>query len=263
MQDLDNDFDPQLSQLCVYRALIPAEKMQNDPDLVNLFENPVGQVWMGPSFIAGFPIANNKYYNLAFHHKEEASLGVWSESGDIVRLREIYKDHEPVIQKLLNLVENPLKWALADLPSLPTWSSKKKTAVLVGDSAHAMLPNAAQGAAQAVEDAAVLAECLAGMKNTTGLSGALKLYERARKPRVERISEIARSNNAMLFLPDGPAQEGRDNRMKQMRSLQQGSVYGQTSGGRPMPDMTAPFPSPPFLEWLYADVVKDVTREIA
>ncbi len=47
-------------------------------------------------------------------------------------------------------------WPLASVPPLPTWS--KDNITLVGDAAHGTLPYLAQGAAMALEDAAVLAK---------------------------------------------------------------------------------------------------------
>jgi salicylate hydroxylase len=53
-----------------------------------------------------------------------------------------------------------------------------------------MLPFVAQGAAMAVEDAAVLARCLAGSKSP---EAGLAAYEAARKPRVSEVAEAARA----------------------------------------------------------------------
>jgi 2-polyprenyl-6-methoxyphenol hydroxylase-like FAD-dependent oxidoreductase len=62
-------------------------------------------------------------------------------------------------------------------------------AVLLGDAVHAMTPNIGQGAGMAMEDAAVLAEELAGASR---LEVALESYARRRKPRVETVMRISR-----------------------------------------------------------------------
>jgi 2-polyprenyl-6-methoxyphenol hydroxylase-like FAD-dependent oxidoreductase len=62
-------------------------------------------------------------------------------------------------------------------------------AVLLGDAVHAMTPNIGQGAGMAMEDAAVLAEELAG---ASGLETALEGYVRRRKPRVASVMAISR-----------------------------------------------------------------------
>jgi 2-polyprenyl-6-methoxyphenol hydroxylase-like FAD-dependent oxidoreductase len=61
--------------------------------------------------------------------------------------------------------------------------------VLLGDAAHAMTPNIGQGAGMAMEDAAVLAEELAGGGK---IEDALGRYAGRRKPRVETVMRISR-----------------------------------------------------------------------
>ncbi len=60
---------------------------------------------------------------------------------------------------LLNVPQAWLKWALHDRRPLSNWS--QDAAALIGDAAHPMLPYLAQGAAMAIEDAAIAAQCLA------------------------------------------------------------------------------------------------------
>lgn len=62
---------------------------------------------------------------------------------------------------------------------LDSWSRGR--ALLVGDAAHAMSPNMAQGAAMAIEDALVLAECLFEQPS---IETALSAHEARRRPRV-------------------------------------------------------------------------------
>jgi 2-polyprenyl-6-methoxyphenol hydroxylase-like FAD-dependent oxidoreductase len=70
---------------------------------------------------------------------------------------------------------------------LENWFSKN--VVLLGDAVHAMTPNIGQGAGMAMEDAAVLAEELAG---TAKIDDALANYVRRRKPRVQTVMRISR-----------------------------------------------------------------------
>jgi 2-polyprenyl-6-methoxyphenol hydroxylase-like FAD-dependent oxidoreductase len=79
-----------------------------------------------------------------------------------------------------------------DLPHVPTWWAGRT--VLVGDAAHAPSPSSGQGAAMALEDAVVLARCLAA-EGPAGLAA----YERARRERVEAIVRSgARSSSAKI-----------------------------------------------------------------
>jgi salicylate hydroxylase len=71
-----------------------------------------------------------------------------------------------------------------------------------------MLPMAAQGAAQAIEDGAALAAILAPQRDD--IPSALARYEAVRKPRATRLQELSAINRKRFHLPDGPAQQERD-----------------------------------------------------
>jgi 2-polyprenyl-6-methoxyphenol hydroxylase-like FAD-dependent oxidoreductase len=71
---------------------------------------------------------------------------------------------------------------------LPRWVGERT--VLLGDSAHAMTPNIGQGAGMAMEDAAVLAEELAGASDN--LPKALGRYVARRLPRVDLVMRVSR-----------------------------------------------------------------------
>jgi 2-polyprenyl-6-methoxyphenol hydroxylase-like FAD-dependent oxidoreductase len=73
------------------------------------------------------------------------------------------------------------------LRPLERWSRGRVT--LLGDAAHATTPGIGQGAAQAIEDAVVLADSLGRHKQ---LAAALTDYESIRRPRTETILKLSR-----------------------------------------------------------------------
>jgi salicylate hydroxylase len=77
---------------------------------------------------------------------------------------------------------------------------------LVGDAAHAMLPHQAQGAAMAIEDAAILAPLL---MTEPVAETAFERYVKLRRQRVERVRRISKSN-ALAFHMEWPFTLGRD-----------------------------------------------------
>jgi 2-polyprenyl-6-methoxyphenol hydroxylase-like FAD-dependent oxidoreductase len=74
-----------------------------------------------------------------------------------------------------------------DRPPLRHWSVGRAT--LLGDAAHPMTPDMGQGACQAIEDAVILADCLA---RSTGVAEALRAYEARRIPRTRRVVRESR-----------------------------------------------------------------------
>jgi 2-polyprenyl-6-methoxyphenol hydroxylase-like FAD-dependent oxidoreductase len=95
----------------------------------------------------------------------------------------IYGRYHDPIPRLIAHTGPPVKLNIYDIQTLPLWH--KGRVVLVGDAAHAVSPNAGQGASMALEDAICLAKMLRDAQGDHEL--AFERFERERKPRVERI----------------------------------------------------------------------------
>lgn len=81
----------------------------------------------------------------------------------------------------------------------------------MGDACHPMLPFMAQGACQAIEDAAVLTRWLdSGERVDLSLRG----YEAERKPRTDRVQSLSWGNRLVFHMPDGDEQRARDEMMR-------------------------------------------------
>ena len=85
------------------------------------------------------------------------------------------------------------KWALYRLPPLPRWSADR--VALIGDAAHPMLPHLAQGGVLALEDAVVLADCLAAHPGNE--AGAFVAFEGKRRRRAARVQAMSRLNGGI------------------------------------------------------------------
>jgi FAD-dependent urate hydroxylase len=80
---------------------------------------------------------------------------------------------------------------------LDSWSHG--AVLLIGDAAHATSPNMAQGAAMALEDAIVLAECLTA---TAGIADGIAAYGHRRRPRTEWVlRQTHRRDRTRTLLP--------------------------------------------------------------
>jgi salicylate hydroxylase len=98
-----------------------------------------------------------------------------------------------VCRRLIRAAPEWRRWALQEQDAMLKWV--RGSVVLVGDAAHAMLPSAAQGGAQAIEDAWVLAESLAEQQGCP--REALTRFEQARRDRIQRIVRQSRRNLAL------------------------------------------------------------------
>src|SRR5262245_10009247 len=96
---------------------------------------------------------------------------------------------DPGIQRLFAALPPPASIITTEIEELWLEDWYRDNIVLLGDAVHAMTPNIGQGAGMAMEDAAALAEELAG---NAKIGDALARYTKRRKPRVEAVMQISR-----------------------------------------------------------------------
>ena len=118
----------------------------------------------------------------------------WSTTGDVNELRAAYDGFHPDVRAVVEGCPSCHKWAILEREPLPSWSRGR--VVLLGDACHPMTPYMAQGAATAMEDAAVLTRCLADVEGDDH-GAAFTRYEGHRKPRTARIQAISSANTWM------------------------------------------------------------------
>ena len=197
-----------------YRVLIPGEKLKNDAQALALLNSNIGIRWMGPNgHIMAYPIKQNRMYNMVLLHPQKPNVEEtesWTHKGDKKEMLAFYKDWDGLVSDLLSHVADGAinEWTLNSHHPLPRWIENK--CALIGDTCHPMLPYVAQGAAQAIEDAAVLTVSLS---RAADVHTALGVYEAVRKRRAEAIQASAATTRTALHLPDGPEQEKRDEAM--------------------------------------------------
>jgi 2-polyprenyl-6-methoxyphenol hydroxylase-like FAD-dependent oxidoreductase len=118
----------------------------------------------------------------------------WSAKGDVWEVCKAYEGFHRDVMAVLEACPGCHKWAILEREPLPRWSDGR--VVLLGDACHPMTPYMAQGAATAIEDAAVLARCLKEV-DSEDAETAFKRYEAHRKPRTSRIQAISSANTWM------------------------------------------------------------------
>ncbi|CCM06073.1 uncharacterized protein FIBRA_08320 [Fibroporia radiculosa] len=222
----------------VYRAMIPTDLMLADPELRSFVETPEMTIWMGPRrHMVGYNIRGGKLYNLGLAHPDDGSVESWTLEGSADKMRTEFSDFEPRVRKILSHVQSTLKWRLMDRQPLPTWNHSSGRVTLLGDACHPMLPYRAQGAAMAIEDAAVLGNLLSRISSILQLPALLQAYESLRLPRTADTQAASRLNQHVFHMSDGPQQEARDAGMREAMTKElekvQGNAETETFTGNP------------------------------
>jgi 6-hydroxynicotinate 3-monooxygenase len=133
----------------------------------------------------------SEVYFVTSQPEPEFRIESWSAKGDVRELRKAYQGFHPQVEKVLAACPDVHKWAIVDRNSLERWADGKVT--LLGDSCHPMTPYMAQGAAMAIEDAAVLSRCLEGIERE-GIPDAFRRFETTRRERTSRVQDTSRKN---------------------------------------------------------------------
>ena len=193
--------------LVAYRGLVPASAV------ADVHIAPGSTIVMGPGrhFVC-YPVSAGRNVNwVAMEPRHDWTLESWTEPATQSEALAAYRGWAPQLQTLIATAgrggRQIYRWALHDREPLPTW--RRGRISLLGDAAHPMLPFLAQGAAQAFEDAAVLARCV----QRADPLDALGTYEDLRRERTAKIQLAARHNSIVFHLPDGPEQRARDGAM--------------------------------------------------
>nr|XP_018264242.1 salicylate hydroxylase [Kwoniella dejecticola CBS 10117]OBR86400.1 salicylate hydroxylase [Kwoniella dejecticola CBS 10117] len=196
-----------------YRIIVKRSMINEDPDLVPFFTGSHSYRWIGERrHIIAYPIASHDLFNMSTAHPDRRFVEAdsWTASGSKEEMLEMFSDFCPRVQKLLQLVPegDVLEWKLRVHAPLSHWVDGNTA--LVGDACHPTLPHLAQGAAQAVEDAAVLGAVLGRIQSKDEIHRALLVYQNLRKSRADWAVLTAAANGKGLHLAKGSAQEARD-----------------------------------------------------
>lgn len=146
------------------------------------------------------PLAKGRLYCFTCANMPEATGD--PEDGRVDRFRARFGDFGGYAPAALEQITKPEQLIHNDLAELPKHPWFKGRVLLIGDAAHATTPNMGQGAAMAIEDAAVLCEMLSGGESWADV---IPKFAARREPRVRfivdqsrRIGRIGQLENAML-----------------------------------------------------------------
>lgn len=174
------DDEPRFTGQVAWRCLVPTERIPPA-----LRTDVVSTIWCGPRnhavtyWLRGGSVLN--FVGCVERPWEEES---WTTRHPWSELDADYAGWHPMVRAVVEHADRDqcFRWALNNREVSPVWSRGAVT--LLGDAVHATLPYMAQGAAMAIEDAAVLARVL---DEAGPLSARLQRYECHRAPRAGRV----------------------------------------------------------------------------
>ena len=188
------DARAQFSGRIAWRGMIDATRAPNG------FDRRRVQLRMGSdAHLVAYPMAGTGNINLVAIVNDQWRRPGWNEVGDPAEVTRHFARWHDGARAMIAAVANWRKWALFEVPG---GAFAKDRIALLGDAAHAMLPFAAQGAAMAIEDAAVLARCIEGQPDD--LAAAFRDYENRRSGRVVRVQLTSRRNGQIYHLKGAP-----------------------------------------------------------
>lgn len=220
---------PEFIGQVAWRALVPADALPKK------FQDDVTVLWPGPgAHVVHYPLPDGWVNVIACVERDDNDNPDWSATNTHDELLADFRGWHRDIQTLLQAAKLPRSWALYDRPK-PDIYFRGRT-VLIGDACHPMLPFAAQGAAQALEDGWALAACMAANDH---VEHAFAHFQKIREPRIRRV-----------------VAESRD----RARIYHQRSVVSKLSTlGKHLASSAGESWSDPEYDWLYG---YDITREL-
>ncbi len=148
----------------------------------------------GKSFLA-IPLGGGRLYCYCDLNSRAAEDPT---GGDPARLRELFGGFSEPVGEILRRIEASERVYFSPIEEvvLDKWADGR--VVLIGDAAHAMSPNMAQGVSMALEDALVLAETVAGGSSP---DQCLQEFQQKRMPRVGWVRSRTHRRDGTRNLP--------------------------------------------------------------
>lgn len=184
---------PRFTRNVAWRGVVPTERLPEG------WVPPVTSIWLGyGQHFVNYYIRSGELVNwVGVVENSGWRVESWLEKGEHAELKADFCGWHENIRVLIDAMDPDqcYKWALFDRDPMPRWSVGPAT--LLGDACHPTLPFMAQGAAMAIEDGAVLAECLLRHDCPTI---ALETYSSIRQPRTAKVQQNSRLNAKVFHM---------------------------------------------------------------
>ena len=194
-----------------YRALVAQADLPAD------LRSDEVTVWMGPRLhVVHYPVRGGEWLNLIaiVHGEKPEQPDAWDAAGHAGALMQAMGAVGKDLHERLAAVPAWRQWALHDrAPMAGAHEMAQGRVALLGDAAHPMRPYLAQGAGMAIEDAQVLAQCLAS--DAGSVADRLQAYADQRWARNAQVQARA-IRNGSIFHAQGLVAMGRNMSMRLM-----------------------------------------------
>jgi salicylate hydroxylase len=186
-----SDDAPVPSAYVAYRGTAPITASTPTADLEDVI------VYLGPDcHLVQYPLRKGELLNTVAVFKSPSFERGEEQYGGVDELEAAYAGCVPAVRNALANLGRTIRWPMYDREPIDKWVSGRM--LLLGDAAHPMLQYLAQGACQALEDAAVLQEVTTGTVftdeglNSDAWDDIMQTFTAARGPRTARVQSTAR-----------------------------------------------------------------------
>ncbi|MET0545935.1 MAG: FAD-dependent monooxygenase [Caulobacterales bacterium] len=175
---------PRFTGNVAWRATAPMEA------LGDLAPPPTACVWVGPgAHCVTYRLRGGSMVNwVGVVERSDWTNESWTEQGAREEALKDFEGWHPTLTRIIESASAHYRWALFDRAPLEHWINGR--VALLGDACHPMLPFMAQGAVMAIEDAWMLASCLA----RNDVAAAFRAYQEKRLQRTARAQTASRQN---------------------------------------------------------------------
>ncbi|PVH91962.1 FAD/NAD(P)-binding domain-containing protein [Periconia macrospinosa] len=239
------------------RFTVPSTTILSAPRLASIAAPSKVTAWLGSeAHVVAYNLDARNICNVVAILPEDAVLEARSQAvfaGPTVisstPLMEFFEAWDSVLKKTLGYADSCLAWRIMNHP----WTERIVHAagkfVLIGDAAHSMHPHLAQGAAQGIEDAAILGRLFGRTSTYEDIPLALSIFQEARGKRVQAIQRRSAEVGRVWTLNHGSERKMRDQ-----------AFATNESNNQPFPN---PFSDTKLTNWLYSDnIFKDVDQAL-
>lgn len=187
---------------------IPAANLaEHLHEIANLNE-PGTTVWLGPGrHVVHYPVRGGELVTFGAIAPSIEGVESYTATGDVQEMLDTFADWDSRLGEVLASASEVWLSPLRVRTPLNRWTLGH--IALIGDACHPMLPYQAQGAAQAIEDAIVLAEVLRDVQ-AADVPGALRQYELGRRDRATAIQAASANNGQKYHVSSAEEQKTRD-----------------------------------------------------